>query len=154
MKKLSSDIIHFFQNQGFVVVTTIDQAGFPHASCKGIVKIEPGGSVYLLDLYRAKTFENLKHNPYMSITAVNEHKFSGYCLKGKAQVLPDTHHLRDELLKSWEERITNRLTQRLLRNIHGETGHRHHPEVNMPEPEYLILMEIEEIVDLTPRHLK
>ena len=79
--KLTEDIIHFFQSQGFVIISTIDKNGYPHNSCKGIVKITNDGKVYLLDVYRAGTHENLIYNPHVSISAVNEHKFSGYCFK-------------------------------------------------------------------------
>jgi len=153
MKKLSDEIIHFFQNQGCVVVSTIDKRGFVHNSCKGIVKINSRGSIYLLDLYKAKTYENLKKNPHISITAVDEHKFMGYCLKGKAKILPEAK-LHSQVIKAWEDRITDRLTRRLLKNIREEKGHLRHPEVLLPKPEYMIAMEVEEIVDLTPHHLK
>lgn len=153
MKRLSSEIIQFFHNQGFVVVSTIDANGFVHNSCKGIVKIERKGRIYLLDLYRNLTYLNLKHNNRMSITAFDEHKFIGYCLKGKAKTQEETK-LAPDSIKAWEDRIASRLTQRLLRNIRQEKGRSYHPEVFLPNPEYMIAMEIEEVVDLTPRHLK
>jgi nitroimidazol reductase NimA-like FMN-containing flavoprotein (pyridoxamine 5'-phosphate oxidase superfamily) len=153
MKKLSDEIIHFFQNQGCVVVSTIDKGGLLHNSCKGIVKINHNGSIYLLDLYKARTYENLKRNPHISITAVDEHKFIGYSLKGKGEILPEAK-LHSRIIKAWEDRIISRLTRRLLKNIHEEKGHPRHPEALLPKPEYMIAMEVEEIVDLTPQHLK
>jgi len=151
--RLTNDIIHFLHNQGFVIVSTIDSRGFVHNACKGIVKINPDGRIYLLDLYRAKTHANLKSNPHISITAIDEHKFIGYCLQGKARILPQGK-LQPEIIKAWEDRITSRLTQRLLKNIREEKGHSRHPEVLLPEPQYLIVMKVEEVIDLTPRHLK
>lgn len=153
MKKLSDDIIQFFQNQGYVVVSTIDNKGFVHCSCKGIAKINRKGEIYLLDLYKGKTFENLKANPTVSITAVDEHRFLGYCLKGEAKIITE-EEIGLEVMKAWEDRITSRLTHRLLKNMHEEKGHPRHPEVLLPEPEYMIAMEVREIIDLTPHHLK
>jgi len=153
MNKLSNDIIHFFRNQGCVIVTTIDKNGFPHNACKGIVDINHDGKVHLFDLYRRRTLLNLKTNPHISITAIDEHKFHGFCLKGKARAFSEDK-IDVGLLKAWEERITSRVTQRLLRNIREEKGHPRHPEAFLPKPEYLIVMEVEEIVDLTPHHLK
>jgi general stress protein 26 len=153
MKKISGEIINFFQNQGCVIVSTIDSNGFVHCSCKGIVKIDHQGEVYLLDLYRTRTYQNLKHNPCISLTAIDEHKFMGYCLKGKAQLL-SVKKLQPKIISAWEEKITSRLTQRLLKNIREEKGHPRHPEVLLPKPEYMIVMKVEEVVDLTPRHLK
>jgi general stress protein 26 len=153
MKKLSNDVIHFFQNQGCVIVSTIDKNGFLHSSCKGIVKINSDGRIYLLDLYRAKTHENLKRNPSISITAIDEHKFIGYCLKGKGVILSDGK-LHSQIIKAWDDRITSRLTRRLLKNIREEKGHLKHPEILLPKPQYLVAMEVQEIVDLTPHQLK
>lgn len=153
MKKLPDEIIQFFHNQGCVIVSTIDKNGFPHSACKGIVQINRNGRVYLLDLYHARTYENLKYNPHISITAIEEHKFTGYCLKGKAEIIPEGK-LESRIIKAWETRITSRLTRRLLKNIREEKGHPRHPEILLPKPEYMIAMEVEEIVDLTPHHLK
>jgi len=153
MKRLRDDVIQFFHSQGCVIVSTIDKNGFPHSACKGIVKINRNGRVYLLDLYRARTYENLKQNSQISITAIDEHKFMGYCLKGKAEMLPEGK-LGSHIIKAWETRITSRLTSRLLKNIREEKGHPRHPEILLPKPEYMIAMEVEEVVDLTPHHLK
>ena len=153
MKKISNDIIGFFENQGFVIVTTVDKNGSPHNSCKGIIKIDPNGIIYLLDVYIQHTHENLKYNPNISITAVDEHKFKGYTLKGIART-PEHTTLDPGIIKAWEDRITGRLTSRLLKNIREEKGHPRHPEALFPKPEYMIVMEVKEIVDLTPHNLK
>lgn len=136
-----------------MVVSTIDNKGFAHSSCKGIIKINRNGQLLLLDLYRGKTHDNLRHNPNITITAVDEHKFSGYCLKGKAKLLSE-EKLHSKIITSWEERITTRITRRLLKNIRGEKGHSRHPEVLLPKPEYMIVVQVEEVIDLTPHHLK
>ncbi len=153
MVALSGSIINFFQDQGCVLVNSIDENGTPHSACKGIVEITKNGRVFLFDLYRQKTHNNLLLNPKISITAFNEHKFIGYCLKGRASAVT-AGEINADLIKAWEERITSRLTQRLLKNIHEEKGHPYHPEALLPKPQYLIAMDVEEIVDLTPQHIK
>ncbi len=149
MKRLSQDIINFFQSQGFVIVATVDKDGSIHNSCKGIVKIAASGQIYLLDLYKAKTFENLKNNSNVSITAVDEHKFQGYCLKGKAKIV-ETESLKSDIVALWDEKITERTTKRVIKNIHEEKGSPRHPEILLPKPEYLIEVRVEEIINLTP----
>jgi uncharacterized pyridoxamine 5'-phosphate oxidase family protein len=153
MPKLNVDIIHFFKDQGCVVVSTIDHKGFAHSSCKGIVEIDNKSKIYLLDLYRARTYRNLKANPLISITAFDEHKFRGYCLKGKAEIIKK-NKLKPEIIKAWEDRITSRITQRLLKNIREQRGHPALPEALLPEPKYLIVVDVERVVDLTPPVLK
>lgn len=153
MRKLEDGIVRFFQEQGFVIVSTIDEKGFPHSSCKGIVRIDKNGRVYLLDVYRRETHSNLMNNPKISITAVNEHSFKGYCLKGSVKIL-DKNSLDPKIIESWEDKISGRAAQRLLKNVREEKTHLGHPEVLLPRPEYMIVMEVDEIVDLTPQHLK
>lgn len=151
--RLAGDIIKFFQEQGCVVVATIDKNGLPHASCKSIVKIEDSGLVYLLDAYHGTTYKNLIKNPLASITVFDEHKFIGYCLKGRARLI-HKDELDAAIVKAWEDRITSRLTERLLNNIHEEKGHKGHPEASLPKPQYMIVLAVSEVVDLTPIHLK
>lgn len=150
---LSDAIIQVFQNQGYALVSTLDKNGFVHNSCKGIVDIAKDGRVYLLDLYQGRTYENLKNNPTLSLTALQEHQFIGYCLKGKATIIPQ-EKLTADIIRAWEEKLASRLTKRLLKNIREEKGHSRHPEAGMPRPQYMIVVKVEEIVDLTPRHLK
>jgi len=153
MSKLTEDIVSFFHKQPYTIVTTVDKKGCPHNSCKGIVDIEEDGTIYLLDLYKEKTYSNLKENPHVNITAVDEHKFIGFCLKGKAEIA-NKEVIHSAIVKKWEDRITKRISQRLLRNIQGQKGHPSHPESLFPKPEYLIKVIVEEIIDLTPHHIK
>ncbi|MBN1405586.1 MAG: pyridoxamine 5'-phosphate oxidase family protein [Candidatus Omnitrophica bacterium] len=152
MQLLTDDIIQFFARQGFVIVSTIDSGGMPHTSCKGIVKIEQD-KIYLLDLYKAATYDNLKKNPKISLTAVDEHKFRGYCIKGRASILKASQ-IKSHIIKTWEDKITTRVRNRILKNIRGEKGHPKHPEILLPKPEYLIAVDVEKTVNLTPHALK
>ncbi|MFC1508091.1 pyridoxamine 5'-phosphate oxidase family protein [Candidatus Omnitrophota bacterium] len=153
MNVLTEEIIRFFYRQPYTIITTVDKNGSPYNSCKGIVDINKDGKVYLLDLYRGQTYENLKKNPHITITAVNEHKFTGYSLRGKGSMINEKE-VASHLVKAWEEKIIKRLSERLVKNLHGEKGHPKHPEALLPKPEYLIEVEVKEIIDLTPRHIR
>jgi hypothetical protein len=153
MKRLSEEIVNFFQNQSFVIVSTIGKNGLPHNSCKGIAQINSSSRLYLIDLYKAATYRNLIRNPSMSIVAVDEHKFRGYCLKGKGYIVP-AQALNSGIRRIWEDKIAARVTKRVIRNIREEKRHSTHPEALLPKPEYMIVADIEEIVDLTPGDLK
>ena len=150
---LSDEIIHFFEKQGFVIVSTLDEDDNIHCAAKGIVGIEKKGKVYLIDLYRAKTYKNLQEKPTISITAVDEHLFIGYNLKGKAKIV-EREKIKKHIIEKWEERLIKRISKRLIKNIKADKGSLHHPEARFPLPQYLIEVEVEDIVDLTPHHLK
>lgn len=147
MKSIPPQIIYFLQKQHFVIVSTIDRNGFPHNSCKGIIDIEPNGRIYLLDLYHGNTYRNIKHNNNISISVVDEHHFIGYCIKGKATI----ESIRPDDFKRWADKIVSRISHRIVKKIHGERGHPSHPEIHLPTPKYMISMEVEEIVNLSPR---
>ena len=155
MKALPREIVQFFHKQRFVIVSTVDSNNTPHNACKGIVDIDQKGIIYLLDLYRGKTLANLERNPNISVTVVDEHKFIGYCLKGIAAIV-DKKLLNPHIIRYWEKKIASRITHRLLKNIHDEVvkGHSRHPESLLPKPEYMISMEVNEIVNLIPSHIK
>lgn len=153
MIKLNEETIKFLHEQSFVIVSTICPDGSIHNACKGIINIEDSGKVYLFDLYRGKTFNNLAKNYSISLTAVDEHKFKGYCVKGKAKTA-DPDEITPDLIRAWEDRIASRITKRLLKNIQETKGHPKHPEASLPKPEYVIIVSVESIEDLTPHHLK
>ncbi len=153
MKRILPEIADFLRAQGFVIISSIDQAGFPHSSCKAIIKIDQAGKIFLMDVYHGATCENIKANPRISISAVDEHKFTGYCLKGKGEIISD-NNISQEIIKVWEDNITGRLAKRLLKNLSGDKGHLQHPEASLPQPKHIIVIEVEEIVDLAPLHLR
>ena len=153
MNIISDDIKRFILAQHFIIVSTVGSDGIPHSSCKGIVKINTDGTIYLLDLYMGQTYENLTMNPSINLTAVDEHKFKGYCLKGTAEVV-SSDKWKPDVLKAWEQRMTSRITHRILKNLRGEKGHPKHPEAQLPRPKYLIAITVKEVIDLTPPQLR
>ena len=144
------DALNLIQKQGCVIVATIDENGYPHTSCKGVIAIKDG-ELYLLDVYKARTFHNLQNNSRMSITFVDEHKYKGCCLKGKANIV-DLDDIDPEIMHLWKDKISSRITSRIIKNVQGEKGHPDHPEATLPEPKYMIVMHVEKTVDLAPHH--
>jgi len=153
MKQIPEEVVDFLRAQGFVVISSIDENGFPHSSAKAIVKINSLGEIYLIDVYQGVTCKNIKLDSKVSISAIDEHNFVGYCLKGRAKILPNDK-ISQEVIKTWEDNITSRLAKRLIKNLASDKGQRHHPEASLPQPKHIIAIEIEKIVDLSPLHLR
>ena len=153
MKRMSDEVMEFFRKQSFVIVTTLDSDGSPHDSCKDVVRLSRDGRIYLLDLYMRRTFQNLKNNPDMCVAQVDEHRFAGFCLKGKGRIVK-IDRLRSRVNKIWQQKMNLRVVNRIIRNIHDEQGHPAQPESLLPRPEYMIVMDVSEIIDLTPAHIK
>ena len=153
MENLSKEVIYVFKKQGFVIVSTLDLNGGIHCAAKGIVGMDQGGRVYIIDLYKNKTFNNLKKNPIVSITAVDEETFTGYTLKGKAKIV-DREEIKNHIIESWENKVIQRVSKRVIGDIKKEIKSLHHPEAIFPQPQYLIEVDVESVIDLTPKHLK
>lgn len=150
---LSKEIVYFFSNQGFVIVSTLDPNGTIHCSAKGIAGINESGEVFLIDLYHAQTFSNLEKNPGISITSINEQQFVGFTLKGKAKIVKNDA-IDTVIIDAWHQRVVKRISNRVIGNLQRDQKTGHHPEAKFGSPAYLILMQVEEVVDLTPNHLK
>ena len=151
--KINDDLIYFLKKQHYAIISTIDKNGAIHNSCKGIVDIDKQGVIYLLDLYKQRTYINLQFNPNIALTVVDEHQFQGYSLKGKVRIVSG-EKITEDMMKAWEKKVTSRVSQRILRNIEGKKGHPKHPEIRFPMPEYAIEMTVDSVVDLTPHALK
>jgi len=52
------------------------------------------------------------------------------------------------IARAWEEKMTSRTRQRILKNIRGEKGHTNHPEIFFPDPKYLFAVEVKEVINL------
>ena len=148
--RIDDQVIEFFSAQHFAIVSTIDQHGFPHTSCKGIIELKNTGEIHLLDLYYGMTYRNIQKNSLVSVSCVDEHQFRGYCLKGHARIqMPPI-----EALHAWEQKIVSRITKRVLKNIAGNVGHGCHPEMQLPKPSHMIVVSVFEVVDLHPQDVK
>ncbi len=153
MRKITDDIIYLLQKQGFVIVSTLDSNGSIHCSAKGIAGIEAEGKIYLIDLYLGRTFSNLKRNSTISITAVDEDEFSGFTLKGRARIV-NREEIKGHIIASWEDKVVQRVSKRVIGHIKKERKSPHHPEAIFPHPQYLIEVDVDSVVDLTPKNLK
>lgn len=153
MKEIPDNVIQLLKERGYVIVSTLDNNGSIHCSAKGVVEVKKKGEVYLIDLYKQITYNNLKRNSTVSITAIDEHQFIGFTLKGKANIVK-RDKIKNESIKQWEQKIVERISKRVIKNVKRDRGSTKHPESRFPQPEYLIEMNVAQIIDLTPSHLK
>ncbi|MFH1092607.1 MAG: pyridoxamine 5'-phosphate oxidase family protein [Candidatus Omnitrophota bacterium] len=152
-KKLSQTIVSILKKQGFVIVSSLDKDNRIHSSAKGVVGINESGRVFLIDLYQACTYNNLKKNPTVTVTFFDEHKFEGYALQGKAKIVKK-EQIAESVMAEWEDKVVQRISKRMIRNLQTGNSSSHHPEADFPHPKYLIEIDIEKIIDLAPEQLK
>ncbi|MFH1459012.1 MAG: pyridoxamine 5'-phosphate oxidase family protein [Candidatus Omnitrophota bacterium] len=151
--KLSQAHQAFFKKQNDVIVCSLTSNSEIHCSVKNIIHIDAQGAIYLVDLYQIRTFANLKENPTVSITAIDEHLFIGYTIQGQAEII-EKNNIPDEILDKWEEKVTQKISKRFVHNLQNAKQAMHHPESAFPQPKCIIKINVDNIIDLTPEHLK
>jgi len=147
--KLSRDQMNLLQRQGFVMVATLDSRNKINCSAKGIVGIEED-KVFIIDLYKGITYKNLARNSTVSIDAIDEHSFSGVTIQGKAKIVL-REKIEDHIIKKWENSIIRRISSRVIKSVQTSVKSRKHFEVDLPKhPKYLIEIDVEKVIDLSP----
>jgi general stress protein 26 len=146
MIKIDEDVLVFLEKQNIVMTATIDSKGKINIAAKAIAKIDPTGIIYVVDLYNGTTKANLKNNPNITISAVDEQAFKGWQLKGIAKEYNEKE--TKEILENWDKKILKRMTDRIISNLKKNTKI-NFSEIHLPKPEYIIEIKVEEIVDLS-----
>jgi len=148
--ELPQKAVDCLEKQGIVIVSTLDEKGNIHCAVKGIVGIEKEGKVFVVDLFLNRTFRNLKRDSRVSITAVDERRFIGYTLQGKAKIVL-SKDMKSHIVPEWENRIIQRITQRVVKNVQTGVKSKSPFEAGLPHsPKYLIEIDVEKIIDLSP----
>ena len=154
MTEISSEVIHFFNKEHFVIIATLDKSGTIHTSAKGILEIGDRGKIFILDLYKGRTYQNIKNNPNVNLTLVDERRFMGYSIKGKARIVREGL-ISKKRLELWHDKLAKRIARRVIRHVKSPgTGSEGIPEAGFPMPKYLIEVSADKVISLTPGRLK
>jgi len=86
MAKIPNNIQEFIKGK-MAWVSTASPDGIPNATPKGSVKVLDDEHVVFADLFSRKTRENLQKNSKVAVTVVDEKTYTGYQLKGTAELL-------------------------------------------------------------------
>lgn len=71
-----------------VFVGTAASDGTPNISAKGtFIQVVDDQTLAYADVYSLKTMENIKHNPLVTIAAVNSKTYKGYQFKGVGEIV-------------------------------------------------------------------
>ncbi|HDL09891.1 MAG TPA: pyridoxamine 5'-phosphate oxidase family protein [Candidatus Omnitrophica bacterium] len=135
----------FIKNFSYGFLGTADLDGKPNISIKGIVDVDKT-RLYFFDLFKAKTRKNLEKNSRISFFVIDWDNFIGYQLKGKAQIV-DKGEVLEKYMNIWENKRKDLIISRILDNIKNEKVRKEH-SFSLLKPQYLIIMDVEEIYDL------
>ena len=154
MAFIPQDVKHLLEKHHVTVVASRDGKNAIHTSAKGILAVDPRGKIFVLDIYKGRTYRNIKRNPHVTLTTIDERAFKGYSVKGRAKIINEGAVPKNRL-EIWHAKLATRIARRLIRHVKGESpGHEGIPEARFPFPKYIIEVSAERITDLAPQKLK
>ncbi len=140
------DLIPFLSKGKFVNVATCSQERMPNVAPKLIAKADRD-VIYLVDYVIGKTYANLKENPRVSISFIDNKTLTGYQLNGCVAIIEEGEEF-DKLAEEFHQIKTEFTVERILLDIRA--GEKTHPrEFSIPENFCILKMKIFEIVEIS-----
>jgi nitroimidazol reductase NimA-like FMN-containing flavoprotein (pyridoxamine 5'-phosphate oxidase superfamily) len=140
-------IAEILKNREFIEVATADTANRPNAAPKFFLKLEDK-FLYLVDYVRGHTLKNLKVNPRVSLSFMDQDTLTGYQVNGTVEIVnsgKEYSRLMDELSKKLISFSANRLIDGVRR------GHKHREfETTFPESVLFFKVFVNGITEITP----
>jgi hypothetical protein len=147
--KIDQEMERLLTRQNVVVVGSVNPEGTPNLSLKGLLKVDSGkGIIDVCDLYRKKTYRNLKANPAVSILVFSIEEFTGYQFTGTAALI-DSGPLFEKMSAEWTHKKSRLIGRRISKNVKRGFSHGR-SEQHLPPPRALIRVQVERIYDLSP----
>ena len=142
MNKKVSDLLKIRE---FVSVATCDLEGHPNAAPKFILRLE-NNFIYLVDYSIGRTSQNLKVNPRISISFMDNDTLMGYQLNGPVEIINQGEEY-DTLVKDLLQKELDLSTQRI---IEGVTQGKPHGgfELSLSESFIIFKVKVEEISEI------
>lgn len=101
-----------------ISIASCDSQGKPNSAAKMLVDVVPPNQVYFLDYRYTQTYSNVKNNPRLSISFMDDAAFTGFRLTGPAEILEEGEEF-ERIQKSWEKRLITYEADRILKRLMG-----------------------------------
>jgi predicted pyridoxine 5'-phosphate oxidase superfamily flavin-nucleotide-binding protein len=149
---LLQKFLPFLSKGKFVNVATCNNERMPNVSPKLVAKLDKN-MLYLVDYVMGSTYVNIKENPRVSLSFVDERTLTGYQLNGTATVMESGLEYV-ALVEEFHRIQTDFTVERILSNVRSG-GKSDAAAVPMPDRFAVLKVRIIEIVEITSSgHLK
>jgi len=143
----TKEIKEFLINTEFVSIGTSDARGKPCVTPKLLIAFKDD-FIYLADYVIGRTFQNLKVNPKISISAVDVNKLIHYQINGTAVIMNKGLEY-DRIIGELKKKEISFTVERIINGVRREKKH-HYFEAAFPELFVVIKMKIKEVIKMTP----
>ncbi len=101
-----------------ISVASCDLRGKPNSAAKMLVDIVGPNQIYFLDYRTTQTFSNIKANPQLSLSFMDDAAFTGYRLTGIAEIVEKGPEY-EMAKKSWDRRLIVYEADRIVSRLKG-----------------------------------
>ena len=135
------------QAREFVSVCTCNLANRPNAAPKLVLKADEN-FVWLIDYTIGNTWENLKVNPVVSLSFMDQDTLNGYQVNGSVEIVEKGAEY-NTILKELEQREIDLSTRRIIEGVVRGKSHKTF-EVSIPKKFVIFKIKITEVVEIHP----
>lgn len=120
-EKISRGLAALLKKSEFISVGTSDASGSPSVASKFLLKVD-GNTVYLVDLIKGKTLRNVRYNPIISLSVMDEDNLRGYQINGTVSVIEFGKEF-DLLMLEFTEKQVSFATNRIIAGVQQSKPH-------------------------------
>ncbi len=148
MPKITEKIQELLGKRKFVSVGTATRDGRPNSAPKLFLHAKRD-SLYLIDHVMGQTVVNIKENPLVSVSFMEQDALEAYRLNGTAKVI-ERGKSYDAMLREWDEKVVKLSADRVIEAV--RTGKKHeHFEVEISEKFAILKIKINDVVKIGRR---
>ena len=148
MPEITEAMLELLKKREFVSLATADRNGQPNSVPRFFLRAE-GKFLYLIDHVMGQTLLNIKENPLVSVSFMDQDSLEGYRLNGTARVI-ERGKRYDSLMKEWGERVVKLSADRVIEAV--RTGKkRGHYEVEISEALTVLKIKVKSVIKIGRR---
>lgn len=118
---LTKEIIKILEKREFVSVATCDFDGRPNAAPKFLLRVD-GDTIYLVDYSIGMTWQNIKINPRVSLSFIDNSTLQGYQLNGPVRLVDKGAEFK-KLCNEMQDKTIRLTAQHIIEEVRGGSKH-------------------------------
>ncbi len=117
-KEIFSQFLKKKKDLKVVSVASCNLKRVPNSAPKMLVDIDRPNCIFFLDYKFTRTYSNIRKNPQLSISFMDDDAFEGYRLTGTCKIL-ETGEEYERIKKYWEKRVSFYTADRIIKRMKG-----------------------------------
>lgn len=142
---LKKKIAELLQQKEFIHVATCDSSLRPNAAPKFFLNME-GDYIYLVDYTIGTTWRNLKDNPRVSLSVMDDIALIGYQINGIVAIIEQGPE-HERLFEHYTKKGISLSATRIIEGLYREKTHVNF-EVNLPQNVVFFKIRMEDIAEI------